>query len=205
MYGGAAMEGKMPRFVQKVCARGSQKWLQRAVNRDVRLLDSLILLKLPDATTITWRSPLADDHYAEYCDGEFLERVEAGGFTAELAKFWPGRGPQWDGLATTDAGDILLVEAKAHVEELCGPATRASPASRARIEAALKTAAMSIGAEPRAPWSSVFYQLANRIAHLHFLRKHGSKAWLVLANFVGDDDVRGPSSAAQWEAAYRVV
>jgi hypothetical protein len=27
----------------------------------------------------------------------------------------------------------------------------------------------------------------------------------VLANFVGDEDVRGPSSAAQWEAAYRVV
>jgi hypothetical protein len=207
MYGDASAEGRkgMPRFVQKECARGSQKWLQRAVNRQPGLLDGPILVKLPDARNITWRSPLADDQYAEYRDAEFLEKIGAGQLTAKLAKFWPSHSPQWDGLAISDAGDILLVEAKAHVEELCGPTMQAASASRARIDGALRDAARFMRAEPCAPWSSVFYQLANRLAYLHFLRKHRLKAWLVLANFVGDEDVRGPSSAAQWEAAYRVV
>ena len=34
-----------------------------------------------------------------------------------LSSFWPRRGPQWDGLARTGRGDLLLVEAKAHVAD----------------------------------------------------------------------------------------
>jgi hypothetical protein len=55
------------------------------------------------------------------------------------------------------------------------------------------------------PWAEGFYQLANRLAHLHFLRKNGVKAWLVLINFIGDRDMEGPSSEAEWRAAYQVV
>ena len=62
-----------------------------------------------------------------------------------------------------------------------------------------------LGAQPRAPWIDVFYQLANRVAHLYFLRENGEKAWLVLANFVGDREMHGPDSPTEWEAAYEVV
>jgi hypothetical protein len=72
-----------------------------------------------------------------------------------------------------------------------------------KIKAALDKAASYLGAERRAPWSSVFYQLANRIAHLYFLRNNGAKAWLVLVNC--DTEMNGPSSEAEWRAAYQVV
>jgi hypothetical protein len=99
----------------------------------------------------------------------------------------------------------LLVEAKAHIGELCSPATQASPSSRKTIERALKDTISYVRAKPNAPWSGAFYQLANRLAHLYFLRKHGLKAWLVLINFVGDDDMSGPRSEREWNAAYQVV
>lgn len=51
----------------------------------------------------------------------------------------------------------------------------------------------------------MFYQLTNRLAHLCFLKRHNVKARLVLVNFVGDNDMRGPSSEEEWEAAYKVV
>jgi hypothetical protein len=193
------------RVDQKESNRGSQKWLQRAVNRGPAVLDRLILPRLANASHISWRSPLADHKFAEYRDSEFLRRIGAEHLTSNLMKFWPRRGPQWDGLAVSDAGDVLLVEAKAHIGELCSPATQASPSSRKTIERALKDTISYVRAKPNAPWSGAFYQLANRLAHLYFLRKHGLKAWLVLINFVGDDDMSGPRSEREWNAAYQVV
>ncbi|HRO04833.1 MAG TPA: hypothetical protein PLS69_14635, partial [Terricaulis sp.] len=58
---------------------------------------------------------------------------------------------------------------------------------------------------PKAPWAEAFYQLANRLALLWFLRSRGQAAWLLLVNFVGDHEMKGPKSAAEWEAAYLVA
>lgn len=55
------------------------------------------------------------------------------------------------------------------------------------------------------PWTGTFYQLANRLAHLYFFRKHGIKAWLVLINFVCDEDMGGPKTEDEWNGAYEVV
>jgi hypothetical protein len=180
-------------------------WLQRIVNQSPHALNCLLLPKLAGSTSISWRSPLASDSYAEYRDSAFLRLLGADRLTAELASFWPSRGPQWDALATTDHDDIVLVEAKAHIGELCSPPTQASPASRKKIEASLAEAASFVDARPCSPWSTAFYQLANRIAHLYLLRRHGFKAWLVLVNFVGDRAMDGPNSEAEWRAAYQIV
>jgi hypothetical protein len=51
----------------------------------------------------------------------------------------------------------------------------------------------------------MFYQLANRVAHLYFLRTRGVQVWLLLVNFTGDEVMGGPASQAEWEAACRVV
>jgi hypothetical protein len=195
----------MSRIEQPLGARGSLKWIQRAVNHHSELLDRSILPRLGGAQRIEWLSPLATDGFAEYRDGAFLDRIGAGVLLSELAQFWPQRGPQWDALARSDRGDILLVEAKAHVREFCTPGTSAGEVSRKRIEAALTSASAALNAVERSAWSSTFYQLANRLAHLWFLRERGVAAWLVLVNFVGDEDVGGPSSAEAWEAAYTVA
>jgi hypothetical protein len=196
----------MGRLVQPKGERGSLKWMQLAVGqRPPRVLDSLILPRLGGATRITWQSPLEEDGFAEYRDEAFLEKIGASALAPALAQFWPRRGPQWDGLATTDRDDVLLVEAKAHIAELCSPPSQASGSSLKSIEAALGETAASLGADMRVPWTDLFYQLTNRLAHLHFLRDRGAKAWLVLVNFVGDGEMGGPTSQAEWVTAYQIV
>ena len=195
----------MSRVVQPRGSRGSLKWIQRAVNERPSALNTPLLAALGGATAIEWLSPLAGDDFAEYRDAAFLERLGAGALASELSAFWPERGPQWDALARSDRGDLLLVEAKAHIPELFSPATQAGEISRPKIETALAATCATLGAEPQAPWSQTFFQLANRLAHLWFLRSRGQPAWLVLVNFVGDTDMHGPETAREWEAAYLVA
>lgn len=193
------------RTVQPVGTRGSLKWIQRAVNERWDSLE-VPLLEALGADAIEWTSPLTSDAYAEYRDESFLARIGQAGLADDLKAFWPARGPQWDALGVTSAGDVLLIEAKAHIAEMCSPGTAAGPVSRARIEQALDEVAVRLGARPdRATWSMHFYQLANRIAHLDFLRQRGVRAWLVLVNFVGDADMRGPTTEEGWDAAYTVA
>lgn len=196
----------MTRIPQPPGARGSLKWIQRAINSRPSLLDEPIAAALGETGSIVWKSPLKCDDYAEYRDGPFLDRIGLGELTDKLSQFWPSRGPQWDALATTASGHILLVEAKAHIGEICSPGSAASTTSRAKIEKALADTASYMGArKPNAPWVETFYQLANRFAHLFFLRENNVTAWLVLVNFIDDDDMKGPRSAAEWQAAYKIV
>lgn len=186
--------------------RGSLKWIQRAVDERWASLEQPILAELPSGTRLEWLSPLAIDGYAEYRDAPFLRRIGHPELEGDLRAFWPARGPQWDALARGTAGDVLLVEAKAHVAELCSPGTSAGPSSRALIAATLNAVAEHLGARPdRADWTRHFYQLANRLAHLEFLRARGVQAWLVLVNFVGDSEMGGPSGPEAWNSAYDVA
>lgn len=154
-----------------------------------------------DAGAIEWRSPLRADAFAEYRDGDFLDRLRIVLPHRSLESFWPRGGPQWDGLAVTGSGGLVLVEAKAHLGEL-ETRCQASPASRARIRAALAETAATAAAGWSGAWLDRYYQYANRLAHLHLLRHlNGLPAWLVFACFVGDDDMGGPASPAEWAAA----
>jgi hypothetical protein len=193
------------RVRQPKAEKGSQKWLQCAVNSIPPSVDKLLLAHLPGVGPVTWLSPLAADEYAEYRDSSFLKLIGAQQLAPQLAEFFPDRGPQWDALAKCADGTILLVEAKSHIGELCTSPSGAGEASRRKIEVALKETADYIGAKPRAEWTRLFYQLANRIAHLYFLRKHDLKARLVLINYIGDKEVGGPFSEPEWKAAYEVV
>jgi hypothetical protein len=187
--------------------RGSLKWIQRAVNEQWPSLNQPIASRLGiNLESLNWVSPLAEDRFAEYRDGAFLGRIGQEALSGALQGFWPTRGPQWDALGKTADGDVLLVEAKAHIAEICSPGTAAGDASRTRIEAALAETADYLGArEGHAAWSDHFYQLANRLSHLHFLHRHGIRAWLILVNFVGDREMGGPTTSEVWEAAYEVA
>jgi hypothetical protein len=195
----------MSRISQPEGTRGSQKWIQRAVNDRTSLLDGALLPMLKGAHSIDWRSPLRQHNFAEYRDADFLKLVGLEECSDALTEFWPRRGPQWDALGVSDQNDVLLVEAKAHLQEMCSPATQATAASRDRIKIALSETASAFKAKPRADWTEIFYQLANRLAHLHFLRRKGVPAWLVLVNFIGDTDMEGPQTSREWEAAYLVT
>jgi len=195
----------MGRSPQPSGARGSLKWIQIAVNDRRSYFDKLILTSLDGATSISWRSPLRDDDFSEYRDSAFLELLGLQELKPALKNFWPQQGPQWDALAVSNTDQILLVEAKAHLSELLSSPCGAGPASMRRIESCFETVQRHLRADPRAPWTTAFYQLANRVAHLWFLREHGFDAKLLLVNFVGDDEMKGPRTSAEWEAAFLVA
>lgn len=185
------------RVVQNSGVRGSQKWIQKAIN-ETSELNSLLIAKLRPARSIKWLSPLRDDMFAEYRDRAFLQKIGHPELTVALAAFWPSRGPQWDALGKTDAGEIILVEAKSHLDEVFSDGCKASPASRQKIENALDLVAARLKAKPLIEWTGPFYQTANRIAHLHFLTQIGVNAKLAFVCFTGDREMDGPETPDKW-------
>ena len=198
----------MSRYPQARGARGSLRWIQEFVNLRPGILEATIVSASDRRIEgpIKWRSPLADDEFAEYRDDAFLKvlGVELG--TRPLAQFWPRLGPQWDALALDSSGACVLVEAKANIPEVISSPTAAGPESKALIDRSLREVAAHLNVETSSDWSGIFYQYANRLAHLYLLHKvNGIDAWLVFAYFVGDGDVDGPDSEAEWKAAIQVL
>ena len=196
------------RAVETKEARGSLKWIRVAVNEHRELFNSYILSasSIPEDDEIVWVSPLQDDDYAEYRDQDFLDRLGLDLPNKRLREFWPNLGPQWDALAKTRSGRIILLEAKANIPEVVSPATGASPASRELIENSLSETKAFLGVDQDIPWAGRLYQFTNRLAHLYLLRElNGIDAYLVFTYFVGDDDVNGPRTVNEWKAALTVA
>ncbi len=137
---------------QAAAPRGSQRWLQVAVNRRPEVISSAIAqaLCLPDGEEIEWLSPLESDGFAEYRDGQFLDRLGVDLDCRTLEDFWPKGGPQWDGLARTSGDRIILLEAKANIPELDSSPTGAkSEKSLQKIETALTETKEFLGVESK--------------------------------------------------------
>lgn len=196
------------RFIEPGEARGSLKWIRRAVNVFPDLLNQRLRegLGLPEKAPITWTCPLASDDFAEYRDDDFIRLCGVPLPHRRLEEFWPVRGPQWDALARIGACGALLVEAKANIPEIVSPGTGAEGERRALLERSLAEVKLFLGVDPRIPWSGKFYQYANRLAHLYFLREvNGQDAYLAFVYFTGDPDVDGPKTVAEWKAALLVA
>jgi hypothetical protein len=194
------------RVPQDVGTRGSLKWIQRLVDTNPALLTDAIRASVGEQYdwTIDWVSPRRADDWAEYRDAQFLVKVGLPQHRDALAAFWPSGGPQWDALGISSSKDVILIEAKAHFDELtshCG----AGEGSRVLIDAALANTKTALAAAADADWSSPYYQYANRLAHLHFLRSLGVGARLAFVYFYGDTDMKGPMSPSEWKQRLSVV
>lgn len=187
------------RIPQATGGKGSLRWMQLLTAAPTKPLDRAIgeALALPPDVSFSWRSPLLADEYAEYRDRSFLRRLGLAHLEADLATFWPDKGPQWDGLALTTDGKVVLVEAKAHIAELVSSCA-AGATSRRTINSALEDAKRHFGASVTADWATGFYQYANRLAHLYFLRQRGVDAHVVFVYFTNDREMKGPLSQAEW-------
>jgi len=193
----------MKRIPQPKGARGSLRWIQHFVNEESSVLDAEIGLG-----PVEWVSPRKEDDYAEYRDSGALERLKVTLPRRSLSSFWPPRGPQWDALGLAASGEIVLVEAKAHVGEILSPGTKASPQSLKLIRDSLKETAKALGASTGAvDWSQTFYQYTNRLAHAYLLKVlNGLPAVLVFLYFIGDRDMEdAPQTRREWEAAIAVL
>lgn len=190
--------------------KGSQRWLQLAVNSATPVIDAALrpTLDLRDRDTINWLSPLRADRFVEYRDDATYQRAGISLNKRLLRDFWPSGGPVWDGLALTSRKQLLLVEAKGHIPEIVSPRTRASEPARGRIVESMRAVQRSLSPKSLdwVDWTGTFYQYANRVAHLHFLREDNSiNAHLVNVYFLNATDVKGPTTEAEWRGATTVV
>jgi hypothetical protein len=188
--------------------KGSQRWLQVAVNRAPEVLNRAVreAMGLEKDTAVDWLSPLEKDRFVEYRDEPALARLGIAALRRPLRDFWPARGPVWDGLARTASGDLLLVEAKAHVTEMVSSACGATEPALSGIRRSVQAARDRLAPASTADWAGTFYQYTNRLAHLHFLRVDNDvPARLVHVCFLNASDVEGPATKEAWEAAVAVV
>lgn len=194
------------RIEQPEGQRGSLKWIQRLVERAPDALTPSLIEAgvLSSESQLTWLSPLRQDAWAEYRDARFLDRIGQSHLARNLKNFWPRRGPQWDALAKDQSGRVLLFEAKAHSAEMASTC-QADSQSRTVITVALEKTKQTLEARAETGWLNGYYQYANRLAHLCFLRSHGVDARLVFLYFTGDTDMKGPSSREEWSLPIEAV
>ncbi len=194
---------------QKQAERGSQKWLQVLVNDKPELFSSKVrdAAKLQTAIDIEWRSPLKSKNYAEYGDADFLTLLDVVPPLTSLEEFWPARGPVWDALGKTNSGDLLLVEAKAHIPEVVTPGTGATADnSIIKINSSLDKTKQFIAPSSDVDWSKHFYQYTNRLAHLFWLRElNHLSAYMIFVSFYSDEDMKGPKTRDEWEGAIKLM
>jgi Swiss Army Knife protein, DSP-PTPase phosphatase domain len=188
--------------------QGSKLQVQIYVNRRPSALTQAVLEQIPSladtGARLCWISPLEHEAFAEWQDKAFLQAVGLGPLADELATFWPKGGPVWDALAVAllpEGGhDVVLVEAKSHVDELYSGGCKASARSRTKIAAALEQTKQWLGVEPNPEaWMGRLYQTANRYAHLYWLREVARvPTWLVYVLFL-DDRTHLGASRQTWE------
>jgi hypothetical protein len=158
-----------------------------------------------EPSKVKWRtSPRTRSGAARESRGlEFLDPVEHRAVRAEWRRFWPtsGRQPTWDAIGSAD-GRWLLVEAKANHPEFTSPPTGAGPESKKQIERALNQVKKELHVHRYCPWVGTYYQYANRLAVLWFLRQRDVDAHLAFIYFTGDvfpDGTPCPSSEREWK------
>jgi hypothetical protein len=197
--------------------RGSQWQIQTQVNfhREEFSKRVISVLSPPPSSgaRLRWVSPLAEERFDEYQDEEFLDKLGLRANSAGLKEFWPSGGPCWDALAIVagmNPQGVVMVEAKSHILEM-GSACRAGKGSRERIEKSLAETALNLNVRMNSLWTDKYYQIANRYAHLHFLReKVKITSWLVNVYFTNDysmdnERIRRSVSGDEWRKALKQV
>jgi len=199
----------MGRFVQKNNGHGSLLEIQMLINEYPDVINTELKNKMKFSVDeiISWVSPLKADNYAEYRDKDFIHLITNKRLKVTLDKFWPGNGPQWDGLGKTNKDRILLVEAKANIPEIfSSPLGATNKESISLIQNSLNKTKKFLNSKSSAEWTNYFYQYCNRLAHLYFFRVENKlDAYLIFIYFVGDSSVEGPKTKGEWLGALKVM
>ena len=196
----------MPRKTFTQETHGSQKDIQLLANKYKKLLDEEISKIKKEPVELEWFSPLKDDDYAEYVDQCFINRLGISDrILVQLKNFWPKGGVNWDGLAK-DGETVFIMEAKAHISEIKIESTRASSVkSLELIEKSLNETKEFLNIKSDISWCKKnYYQYANRIAHLYYLReKNKIDAHILFIYFLNDKSVvtKKEETKEDWEKA----
>jgi len=183
--------------------KGSQKWFQKLINDNASTINAILKqsLSLPSSEKIDWLSPLKKDDYAEYYDEAFIEKLELSALIPDLRKFWPKGGPHWDGMGLSSSRKVFMFEAKSYVSELISSLRAIDPDTKRQIRESLNQTKRELGSKTDNDWSKTYYQYANRLAHVHFLRQNGVDAYFASVYFLNDVEMNGPKTVDEWRDA----
>ncbi len=182
---------------------GSEAHLLRYVERHRRALDAAVLGAFGIEGRIDWLDfpfdPKATWPDAEWTGIEFLRNdpIHGTGWNAILeawSAYWPQSGTphNWDAVGwieTSGSRELLLVEAKANVEELVSDCGAKATSSIERIDAAFDATRRALGVESSKSWRTGYYQAGNRLATWHFFTnvlRPPIPTRLLFVYFVGD-------------------
>lgn len=195
------------RIPQQEGTKGSLKWIQLLVNKKSAPINQEIQRHLnidKSFKQTQWVSPTKQDDYAEYRDNDFLKILGLEKHQPKLHEFWPKGGPQWDALGKLNDEYYFVVEAKANIPEIISSSHAKSNESRIKIENSISQTRKFLNATSGKNWLTGFYQYANRISHLYFLRELcGVNACLVFVYFC-NDCTHIHTSHEQWKGAIKL-
>jgi hypothetical protein len=190
---------------------GSEYHLLRYLGRHREQFNRKILELIGRGIGIEWLDfPFAIDGSggdAEWKGLDFLPKDKA--LQNEWAAFWPqGKGIQnWDAVGEMTGcpdKEWLLVEAKAHIEEIYSDCKAIERGGRSKIQGSFDNVKTAMGVPAERDWLNGYYQYCNRLAVLYFLAQHNVKAHLLFVYFTGDQFPNKficPETAAQWKEA----
>lgn len=193
---------------------GSECHLLRWMGRHRKAFDNAVLLAIGRVgSKIEWldfkfkAGEIWPD--AELQGMEFLAENEV--LQKEWERFWPvGRGiHNWDSVGWVSSDEIrelLLIEAKAHIEETKTSCQAKDPESIKKIKKAFEIVKNALGVPIEIDWMKDYYQVTNRIASLYFLHQQKIPSHLLFIYFIGDlrgSGRKSPQSISEWEEPIR--
>ena len=172
---------------------GSECNLLRYLGRHRSRLDAAIMKTIPNVSSVRW----VDFHFDPTCNWKDAERTALDFLDADHPArvawtwAWPHRGTPitWDAVGAVKVGEQwewLLIESKAHLDELSSSCGARETHGRPLIREALNRVKKALGVDENHDWLDGNYQHCNRIAVLHHLVTHAAPAHMLWIYFTGD-------------------
>jgi hypothetical protein len=128
----------------------------------------------------------------EYMGIDFFPPEIKNRISNEWKNYWPGRGPNWDGIIQCSPFDRnsgmediwIIVEAKAHLKELKSPCKAEDKKSIEKIDRAFVSTQNRFHIVAKNSWMKEYYQFANRLAFVNFLLNCGIQCSLLNIYFI---------------------
>jgi hypothetical protein len=128
----------------------------------------------------------------EFTDIKFLDDKKRNELSDKWNKYWPqtGNAQNWDAVFF-HADEYILVEAKAHLEELKSDCKANNNESINKIEKAFAATKQRFLIDSNNSWTKKYYQFANRLAFLNFMLDNGIKCSLLNIYFINGYEKKG--------------
>jgi hypothetical protein len=158
--------------------------LEDAIRKQTGIEGSLTWFDFPKDQSEKPRSSLDK----EYMGIEFLKDMANYEIIEQKWKeYWPHKSQYWDGIILNvhqTSWQYILVEAKAHLEELESDSQAAKEQSIAKINKAFNATKKRFDISTPNDWSKCYYQAANRLAFINFMLENGINASLLNIYFI---------------------